>query len=188
MVSDKRAEAAQRKIEFYLNPWLLLFSTGLFLALYLLSSYRGWLALFIGSAGVWALAWLWVRTLSRNLQVERKLHLAWARVGDSVHEQFRLLNPGWLPALWVEIADTSSTLATPIRMVSGVESHATRTRHFTHLCRRRGLYTLGPTVLRTSDPFSIFTLTIFDQHSDTILVTPPLVPLRQLRIAPGEIG
>jgi uncharacterized protein (DUF58 family) len=185
MVSDNRPEATQCQIKLYLNPWLLSFWIGLSLVFYGLTGYRGWLVLFIGSAGAWFLGLLWVRSLSRNLRIERELHLAWARVGDSVHEQFKLINVGRLPALWVEIADTSSTLATPIRMVSGVESHATRTRHFTHICRRRGLYTLGPTLLRTSDPFSIFTLTIFDQHSDTILVTPPLVPLRQLRITPG---
>ena len=184
-MSDIHTQATQRKIAFYLNPWLLSLWVGVFIVLYVLSGYRGYLVLFIGSAGAWLLAWVWVRSLSRNLRIERKLHLAWARVGDSVHEQFRLINTGWLPALWVEITDTSSTLATPIRMVSGVDPHATRTRHFTHLFQRRGLYTLGPTRLQASDPFGIFTLTVFDHHSDTMLVTPPVLPLRQLSITPG---
>lgn len=184
-MNGKGAQTTQRKVAFYLNPWLLSLWVSLFIFLYVLSAYRGYLVLFVGSAGAWLLAWVWVRSLSRNLHIERKLHLAWARVGDSVHEQFRLVNAGWLPALWVEITDTSSTLATPIRMVSGVDAHATRTRHFTHLCRRRGLYTLGPTRLQASDPFGIFTLTVFDHHSDTMLVTPPVLPLRQLSIAPG---
>ena len=184
-MSDKRPQASQRKVAFYLNPWLLSFWVGIFIVLYLLSGYRGYLVLFVGSAGAWLLAFFWVRSLSRNLRIERKLHLAWARVGDSVHEQFRLVNTGWLPALWVEVTDTSSTLTTPIRMVSGVDAHAARTRHFTHLCRRRGLYTLGPTRLQASDPFGIFTLTVFDHHAETMLVTPPVLPLRQLSITPG---
>lgn len=184
-MSNKRQPNNQRETELHLNLWLLPFLIGTFAVFYGLTGYRGWLVFFIGTTGVWMLALLWVHSLKRNLHVERKLHLAWATVGDSVHEQLKVINNGPLPALWVEIIDTSSTLATPIRLVSDVEAHASRTRHPSHLCRRRGLYTLGPTRLRTGDPFGIYTLTIHDDHSSTILVTPPLLPLAQLRIAPG---
>ena len=44
---------------------------------------------------------------------------------------------------------------------------------------------MGPTRLRTGDPFGIYTLTIHDQHSSTILVTPPQLPLSQLKIPPS---
>jgi uncharacterized protein (DUF58 family) len=81
--------------------------------------------------------------------------------------------------------DASETLATPLRLVAEVEAHATWSRHPAHFCQRRGLYTLGPTRLRTGDPFGIFSLTIHDQHTSTILVTPPLLALKDLRIKPG---
>ena len=124
-------------------------------------------------------------SLARNLRIERKLHMAWATVGDSVHEDLKVVNKSFLPAVWMEVMDTSDTLVRPIRLVADVEAHAAWNRHLSHLCRRRGLYTLGPTRLRTGDPFGIFTLTIHDHHASTILVTPPLIPLTQLRIAPG---
>jgi uncharacterized protein (DUF58 family) len=54
-----------------------------------------------------------------------------------------------------------------------------------HLFRRRGFYTLGPTRLRTSDPFGIYTLTLHDQHSSSILVMPPQLSLTQLKLAVG---
>jgi uncharacterized protein (DUF58 family) len=54
-----------------------------------------------------------------------------------------------------------------------------------HLFRRRGFYTLGPTRLRTSDPFGIYTLTLLDEHSSSILVMPPQLPLTQLKLAAG---
>jgi uncharacterized protein (DUF58 family) len=184
-VSDEPSKNPHRETERHLNTWLLPVWVGILVVLYSLTGYRGWLVFFLGTAGAWLLAVLWVRSLERNLSIERKIHLAWASVGDSLPEQLKVINNSWLPAIWVEIIDTSATPATPIRLVSDVAPHATRTRHPSHLCRRRGLYTLGPTRLRTGDPFGIYTLTLYDQHSSTILVTPPLLPLTQLRIAPG---
>jgi uncharacterized protein (DUF58 family) len=184
-VSGKHPESYVRETERHLNTWLLPVWVGVFAILYGLTGYRGWLVFCLGGGGAWLLAALWVRTLERSLTIERKIHLAWATVGDSLHEQLRVVNSSWLPAIWVEITDTSATLASPLRLVSDVAAHASRTRHPSHLCRQRGLYTLGPTRLRTGDPFGIYTLTLHDRHSSTILVTPPLLPLRQLRIVPG---
>jgi uncharacterized protein (DUF58 family) len=184
-VNGKHPENTVREAERHLNTRLLPIWVGVFAILYGLTGYRGWLVFCLGGAGAWLLAALWVRVLEHSLTIERKMHLAWATVGDSLHEQLKVVNSGWLPAIWVEITDASATLASPLRLVSDVASHASRTRHPSHLCRRRGLYTLGPTRLRTGDPFGIYTLTLHDWHSSTILVTPPLLPLRQLRIVPG---
>jgi uncharacterized protein (DUF58 family) len=168
-----------------LNVRILPVTVGLFALLYGLTGYRGWLVFLIGTAGVWLLATLWILSLERGLQIERKIHLAWAGVGDSVPEQLRLINHGRLPAIWVELSDSSNSLVKPLKMVSDVQGRYTRTRHITHLFNRRGLYTLGPTRLRTGDPFGIYTLTLYNQHADTILVTPPVVPLERLQFAPG---
>jgi uncharacterized protein (DUF58 family) len=184
-VSDRLFKSIKSEAEFHLNSWLLPIMAGTFAVLYAFTGFRGWLIFFIGTAGAWLLAWLWVHSLKRNLHIERKLHLAWATVGDSVHEQLKLVNHSWLPAIWVEIFDTSDALMSPIRMVSDVPSTAHRTRHITHLFRRRGLYTLGPTRLRTGDPLGIYTLTLHDHHSDTILIIPPVLPLTQLKIPPA---
>ena len=143
---------------------------------------------FIGIAGVLLIAVVWIRSMRRNLSAERKIHLAWAMAGKSVPEQLKLINKGWLPVVWVEITDASTTLDTPIRMVSDVAQHSSRTRHLSHLFKRRGVYTLGPTRLRSADPFGIFTLTLYDQHASTILVTPPVLPLTQLKIPTGGIS
>lgn len=182
-VSDKTSKNEHNEAELQLNTWILPLLVGVFAVLYALTGFRGWLIFFIGFASVWLLALVWVVSLRRNLHIERKLHLAWATVGDSVHEELKLINSSLLPAIWVEIVDTSTTLSTPVRMVSDVGAKTSRTRYLSHLCRQRGLYSIGPTRLRTGDPFGIYTLTVHDYHSDTILVTPPLLPMTQLRIA-----
>jgi uncharacterized protein (DUF58 family) len=184
-VGDNPSRKINIESEQQLNTWLLPLLVGVFAVLYALTGFRGWFIFFIGSAGVLLLALLWVFLLRQNLHIERKLHLAWATVGDSVHEELKLINNSRLPAIWVEVMDTSEGLSMPVRMVSDVGAKTSRTRHLSHLCKKRGLYTLGPTRLRTGDPFGIFTLTMHDNHSDTILVTPPLLPLTQIRIAPA---
>jgi uncharacterized protein (DUF58 family) len=180
-----RVPVTQRKTEIRLNTRLLPILAALFAILYGLTGYRGWLVFFIGTGGAWLLAILWVLSLKRGLSIERNIHLAWATVGESVPERLKVINNSWLPALWLEIIDTSVSLADPVRLVSDVGAHATRWRYPNHQCQRRGLYTLGPTCLRTGDPFGIYALTIYNSHSDSILVTPPLLPLAQLKIAPG---
>ena len=184
-MSKKQSENNERQTERQLNTWLLPVFVVVFAILYVWTGYRGWLVFLIGIGGAWLLAALWIHTLEQGLSIERKLHLAWATVGDTLHEQLKVINKGWLPAVWVEIVDVSATLVAPVRLVSDVDYHATRTRHPSHLARQRGLYTLGPTRLRTGDPFGIYTLTIQDRHSSAVLVTPPTLPLSQLRIIPG---
>ena len=184
-MSEKRLKDPNQKDNIHLNIWMVPILAGLFAILYGLTDFRGWLILFLGTFGAWMLALLWIRSLLRNLDIQRNIHLAWATVGESVHEQLKVINNSWLPALWVEIVDSSASLEAPVRLVSDVASHSTRTRQPSHLFKRRGLYTLGPTRLRTGDPFGIYTLTIFDQHSSSILITPPILPLSRLRIALG---
>jgi uncharacterized protein (DUF58 family) len=183
--SKKQAIKPSRQVERHLNLRLLPILILAFAIVFVLTNFRGWLVFFIGTAGAWLISILWMRSMERNLHIERKIHLAWATVGESVPEQFKLINTGLLPALWVEITDASSSLESPLRMVSDVGPHSYRSRHLNHLFKRRGLYTLGPTRLRCSDPFGIYTLTLHDQHASTILVTPPILLLNQLRIPAG---
>jgi len=184
-MKDKHLKGSAHKSEWQLNVRLLPVFVVLLTLLYSLTRYRGWLVFLIGTAGLWLLALLWVYSLERGLSIERKIHLAWANVGDSVPEQLMVVNKSRFPTVWVEITDETNTQVAPIRLVTDVGPRITRRRHPNHLFKRRGVYTLGPTRLRTGDPFGIYSLSLYDHHSSTILVTPPQLPLTQLRIAPG---
>jgi uncharacterized protein (DUF58 family) len=175
----------RRQVRRQLNLRLLPFVVAILAFLYVLTGFKGWLIFFIGTAGAWLIAWLWIFSLERNLWVERTIHLAWATVGESVPEQVRLVNTGWLPAIWVEIKDETEMLESPLRLVSDVGQRGAHNRNLSHLFTRRGVYTLGPTHLRSGDPFGIYTLSMQDQHSSTILVTPPVLPLSYIKIPNG---
>jgi len=185
LFSKKRPMKPAQLVQRHLNLRLLPILVGVLAILYILTDFRGWLGFCLGLAGALLIARLWIYSMERNLSIERKIHLAWATAGESVPEQVKLVNHGWLPAMWVEITDDSASLESPLRMVSDVAHHASRTRHLNHLFKRRGLYTLGPTRLRCGDPLGIYTLTLYDQHASTILVTPPVLPLSRLKIPTG---
>lgn len=154
-------------------------------ALYVWTGFRGWLAFAVGIGGAWLLAAWWVHSLRRGLSVKRSIHSAWAGVGEAVPEELSISNSGPFPAIWLEIVDESDNLQEPLRLISDVAPHAARRRHPVHLFKRRGVYTLGPTRVRTGDPFGIYSLTLREEGSSRILVTPPIIPLRQLRVPHG---
>ena len=181
----KQPEHIGRNIEHHLNQPLLPILAAILGVLYVVTGFKGWLIFFVGLGGAWLIAWLWISAMASNLRVERKIHMSWATVGESIPEQIKLVNQSWLPALWVEITDQSETLESPLRMVSDAGPHSTRTRNLSHLFKRRGVFKLGPTHLRSADPFGIYTLSMVDSHANTILVTPPILPLTQLRIRSG---
>jgi uncharacterized protein (DUF58 family) len=184
----KPSSRSTRQVERHLNLRLLPILVVVLAVLYILTGFRGWLVFTIGTAGAWLMALVWIYSMEHNLWIERKIHLAWSTAGESVPEEIRLTNHGWLPALWVEITDESSSIETPLRIVSDVPQRSSRNRHLNHLFKQRGLYTLGPTRLRCGDPLGIYTLTMNDQHSSTILVTPPVLPLSRLKIPTGGIS
>jgi uncharacterized protein (DUF58 family) len=180
-----KSDIPGQQAELHLNLPLLPILAVITGALYILTGFKGWLVFFTGTGGAWLIAWIWICSMRKNLSVERMVNLAWATVGESVPEQVTLTNHSWLPAVWVEITDDSPTLQSPLSMVSDVAHHAYRTRNLTHQFKRRGVYHLGPTHLRCGDPFGIYTVSIDDPHTSTILITPPVLPVTQLNIPTG---
>ena len=104
--SSSTTPRVERRLNLLLLPLLVVVSV----SLYLLTGYRGWLIFTIGTAGAWLIAWLWIQSLQHNLSIERKINMAWATVGESVPEEVKLINHGWLPAVWVEITDESASI------------------------------------------------------------------------------
>jgi uncharacterized protein (DUF58 family) len=178
----KTLPVSERQLKAKLLPAMV----ALLCVLYILTGFRGWLVFLIGMVEVWLIAIIWVLSLQRGLSIERKIHLPWAQVGDSVPEEIILKNRSRLPALWVEIVDESESLPDPVRLVTDVEARTSRRRHPIHQFKRRGLYNLGPTRLQTGDPFGIYSLTLRDSQSNSILITPPQIALPWLHIAPGS--
>jgi uncharacterized protein (DUF58 family) len=158
---------------------------GLLLALQLIIPFRGWLILLVGLGGGWAVSYLWAQSLAYGLRLVREVRFGWAQVGDRLEERFTLVNRGWAPALWVEVLDHSTLPNYEGSRVTGVGGNSENRWQKQHFCQRRGLFTLGPTSLRTGDPFGLYTVTLHYPHFATLTVTPPVVPLPTIEVAPG---
>lgn len=158
---------------------------GVLVVLYLIDSYKGWSFLLIGVGGLWLMSYYWARTIYSGLSLRREMRFGWAQVGDRLEERFTLVNRSHLPALWVEIVDSTNLPGyhtNQVRAVSGSSEVRWQTEG---LCTHRGLYTLGPTTIKTSDPFGIYTIKIQDPSSATLMVMPPVVSLPPIQVAPG---
>ena len=168
-----------------LSSSLLPLLVGITLLLQLIAPYRGWLILFAGLGGAWFVSFLWARSLTHGMEFQREIRYGWAQVGDQLEERFTLINHGIFPALWVEVIDQSTLPdyeASQVRSVDG--NSATRWR-IKRLCRRRGLFSLGPTTLLTGDPFGIYTVELSHLGFTNVLITPPIVPLPFVEVASG---
>ena len=51
------------------------------------------------------------------------------------------------------------------------------------VCRRRGIFTLGPTTLQTGDPFGFYEVTLEYPGISTMMVMPPILGLPDIDIA-----
>lgn len=159
--------------------------TGLVFIVALLDPYRGWRVLLVTLMGLLLVSLVWTLALARRLVLRREMRFGWAQVGDRLVERFTLENPTAWPALWLEVRDQSTLPGYQASRGTGAPARDAIRWHRETWCTRRGLYTLGPTQLRSGDPFGIFTFIRTYPHWTTLMVTPPIVPLPQIEIAPG---
>lgn len=167
--------------------WLPL--TILLLLLQLFWPSRLWMTLLFILGGGWLLALLWARSLHRGLSLHREMRYGWAQVGDRLEERFTVFNTGWAPALWLEVEDHSTLPHYQVSRVTAVDGHNHTTWKTGQVCRRRGLYQIGPATLRSGDPLGIYAVAIHSSSSVAFLVLPPVLPLPSVQIAPGgQVG
>ena len=155
------------------------------LVVYLVDPYRGWLVMLTGLGAMLAFGFFWVFTLRHNLELVHERRYGWASVGDRLEERFVLKNHGWLPAVWVDV-DYRTTMPgyLPGRAI-GAPAGGELTWVTSGICTRRGVFTLGPLLVRSGDPLGIFEVTFDSPAPRTLLVTPPVLPLPPVSIAPG---
>jgi uncharacterized protein (DUF58 family) len=177
----KRSVPKKIKINSYLVPIL----SVILIVLYLLDAYRGWSILAIGFGGAWLISFIWARALANGLSLKREMRFGWAQVGDQLEERFTLVNRSKLPALWVEILDETNMPNYWANQVRGIDANTENRWLVRSVCSHRGLYTFGPTIIQTKDPFGLFTVTLFDPTSTTMMVMPPVVTLPPIQVAPG---
>ena len=164
----------QPTVELKSNARVPLISVAVLVILALLLPHRNWTMMLVAVSGVIALSYYWMRALAQEIEATRSVNARWVAVGDLLSETFELTNHSRVPLLWAEVVDESNVpgyraasvrAAGPRQMVRWREQA---------VCQRRGRFLLGPWMLRTSDPFGLFELTIRYPDTQEIVIHPPI--------------
>jgi len=142
-----------------------------------------------GNSFYYRLGYLWVLLILtswfmsfytlRGIRVIRKSRTYRSQVGQIFEERFEVFNTGKFLRLWIEIRDGSSLPGSHgshvVTMIRGQEGHSylSRTR-----LTKRGVFTLGPTVMVSGDLFGMFPNERSITTENKLLVYPPMVGIQ----------
>ncbi len=165
--------------------WPLLL-TPLLLLNQLVTPHPVWVVLLVTLLGLYAIALLWVRQQALLVTVTRRRIGTLLVAGDELHEEFELCNESILPVLWAEFLDQSDLPDYNPGRVIGCGSNARYRWQAKMICRRRGVYRLGPHRLALGDPLHLFTLTIDFAEGGAALIYPRVLHLPPVDIPQGS--
>ena len=105
-------------------------------------------------AGVYLLALLWTRHALRTMSIHRSYH-DHAFLGEDVQVQLTVRNRSLLPIPWVRIEDSLPLAlgATPLRTALLMAPRQMVHLSYQFAGHRRGMYAIGPTLIRAGDLF-----------------------------------
>jgi len=135
--------------------------------------------------GSWTVSFFWARSLARSLDLDREMRYGWAHVGDQLEQRFTVTNTGWAAGIWLEVEDRSNLPDYSASRVTSIGGHSTNRWKVEGTCKRRGLYTLGPIILRCGDPLGLYRVELQLSETAVLLVLPPVLPLPAIEIAAG---
>lgn len=122
--------------------------------------------------------WLWARSSSQRMTAEVRRPKGPFTVGDTISETVILRNGGGTPKAWVEVEDHTDLPGVQFKQVASLGLIVAFDRvEMSGTVTRRGEYTVGPLVARTSDPFSMFPQEVQFGSEETVLVYPKIVSI-----------
>lgn len=133
-------------------------------------------------------AWAWTWISLRGIRILRQARSLRASVGDIFEETIEVSNSTRLPRLFLEVENESNLpQAAGSRLVTMVGSKENRTYLARTWLTSRGAFPLGPTTLRSGDPFGFFTARKTFASADSLLVLPLIIPLADFPSPPGML-
>jgi uncharacterized protein (DUF58 family) len=133
--------------------------------------------LFTAFGFLWLLSFLWGKQLTGGLRMLREQLYGWLQVGDWLEERFTLRNSSAAPAAWLSIEDSSDLPGYSASTGTGMDAKSERRWKRRAPCVRRGVYTLGPVLLRSGDIFGLFEVEIEYPQTEKFIVSPPVIKL-----------
>ena len=158
------------------QPWLIVFDF-LLLITYFFLPVKVVVICLVSLTGVLITSWWWNKTMAHRLHAARKLQYAALQVGDEMEENITVVNESWLPVLWLRIEDKSDFPEYSIRSVRALDPNGRLTWRNHLICQQRGVFSLGPWEIISSDPFGLFETRRLYNAVKPMVVYPPLAVL-----------
>jgi uncharacterized protein (DUF58 family) len=139
--------------------------------------------------GVMVITLLWSWANLRGLRLNRVDHARRLQVGKYLEESLELTNGSWLPKLWVEVKDFSTLPDHRAgRVINSLRGHGSARWQLRTMCRLRGRYRLGPTLLSSGDPLGLFHFERYLPSAVSFLVVPAAVDISEFAPPAGYLA
>jgi len=144
---------------------------------------------------------LWNRFCLHRVEFSRRLSSSRVFHGEEIIYETEIVNKKILPLPWLNVEDElpedvtllkgEAEKAGPRRVVMNVTSpvgiyHKIR-RRYPMRCMQRGVFTFGPTILRSGDLFGLLQRETRYQECEHLTVYPRLVPLEKLGVSSKQL-
>jgi uncharacterized protein (DUF58 family) len=133
------------------------------------------------------LAYFWAKSNAKNLEVTTERPLDRLQEGQTYQERITVRNLSWMTKLWLEVEDPSDLPGHTGRQIITLGPRESRTWRISTLCRRRGLFSIGPIIITTGDPFGFFKYTKRYGRPQNILVYPQATELPNFYVPPANL-
>lgn len=137
--------------------------------------------------GLQLVAWFWMRAIARSLRWSRRLPAA-VFPGETAEVRIVIRNESLLPIPWLALDESlppALRLTPAVRMVVALGAREQREVAYTLQGQRRGLYEVGPLMLRTGDVLGLFERSLAGGAPDSLVVYPRVLPLPELGLPAG---
>ena len=143
--------------------------------------YVAYLLLFLVGA-----TWWWTRSSISSMRVKRDVSQGYVHLGDEIELTYELSNDSRLGKIWLEVYEESNWPEPLPGRVLSIGGFATKRWKVAVPALRRGRFHLGPVVIRSGDPFGIFSAEHRARYDALVLVYPRVVALPYWQL-PGSL-
>lgn len=133
------------------------------------------------------IAYFWAKANIRKLEVTTERPLDRLQEGQEYTERITIKNQSWWTKLWLEVEDPCDMPGHNARRIVSLGPRESRSWKTTTLCRRRGLFTIGPVKVTTGDPFGFFRYSRTFGRPQSILVYPNATELPNFYVPPANL-
>lgn len=154
----------------------------------LLAPHPVWIVLGIVITGIYFVSIAWLRIQQSDVTLLRSRISTTVAAGEPLEERFELINHSPLPVLWIAIIDFSSLPGYNPRRVVACSSGSSYRWQSDAICGQRGIFQLGPSLLRWSDPFGLLSVEKEFPHFEQIVIYPRIAQLPPFHLPYGNVG